>query len=298
MDQPIHAASPVTVETPLGTLAVHLVGPQPPTLLLWSGLFFDSSQHLPLARHLASRGIGTALVDPPGFGGSTLAEGAELRMDECGSAFLKVAGTVVPAGMPYFLGGTSWGGCAAIAAACSCAAAPAAGKPVMKGIVPVNTPIAGGSNTGGARFIPLTARLPTWAFVAGASGSLIGRTSLAGSRAGEIKATLSGSMAAVRGSDAQRAAEAVLQRREDLSHAIGRVEVPALVVLGTEDAMYSVDNLRARWGAAARMRAEMGKPGMGAVVEIEGTGHSSALEAPEQVGEEIARFVKKVLGSK
>jgi len=148
----------------------------------------------------------------------------------------------------------------------------------LKGIVPINTPVGGGHKASAMRFIPWTVRLPTWAFVVGASGSLIGTTSLKGPRAEEIKGVLGKAVGSVPGADAQKAGEAALFYRKDLSDVISELEVPALVVLGTEDMMYSIESLKAKWDAAADARQKLGKPRMDAIVEIAvkiaGTGHS------------------------
>ena len=87
---------------------------------------------------------------------------------------------------------------------------------------------------------------------------------------------------------AVRAAVAVLCDRPDISAAVRALPAPALVVLGDEDVSAPPEELRRVWApAVAAGRAE--------VIKVAGTGHSSALEAPERVAGALEAFARRVL---
>ena len=72
-----------------------------------------------------------------------------------------------------------------------------------------------------------------------------------------------------------------VRNRDDVSSRLPGIEVPALVVVGTEDVSLPPD--RSRKLAADLPVAEL--------VEVEGAGHLSALECPEPVTEAMVRFL-------
>jgi pimeloyl-ACP methyl ester carboxylesterase len=80
---------------------------------------------------------------------------------------------------------------------------------------------------------------------------------------------------------------AAVDARADLRRSLGRVAVPALVIVGAEDR--SLPPERSRRLAAALPSARL--------VEVRSAGHLSALEAPGAVGAAMAGFLDEVHGA-
>jgi len=254
----------VQIDTSVGSLCVQCYGDHPADVVLWSGLFFDDRQHAPLAQKLLEKGRSVALVSPPGFGGSSLIKGT--TMGDCGGALLTVARAL---GTPSCaIGGSSWGGVAAIHAALN--------STDIGGLLLFNTPIEGASKEGRLRWIPMLTRLPPVLFALGAGNSLFAR-----SQAKRLRSAVVDSMRSTTGRDAQRAATLVLHERTDLTERVEAITIPTLVILGEEDALYPPDSLRHAW---RNVRSA-------SIVEITGTGHSSALEAPVRVADAVEEFL-------
>jgi pimeloyl-ACP methyl ester carboxylesterase len=287
--QPLPATT--VIDTAVGALRVRCYsggdgGASPPDVVLWSGLFFDDTQHAPLALALARAGLHVAAVSPPGFGGSTAA--AVITMPACGSALLDVARAL--GARDCVLGGTSWGAIAAVHAACEAEAhAGGGGAPVrVCGLALFNMPVEGGSHRLPAGILPYTLLLPAPFFASGAAAPMFGRTSLRGDGAGGLLDALEASARGASTAGAVRAAVAVLCDRPDLSAAVRALPAPALVLLGDEDASAPPLALRRAWAPAVADR-------LADVVEVTGTGHSSALEAPGNVAGLFITFARKVL---
>jgi 3-oxoadipate enol-lactonase len=260
------------VQTDVGLLVVRRVGPEEGRpVVLWPGLFFDGAQLAPLARELAREGFRVAVVEPPGMGGSTLLTG-HVRMEDCGRALLAVCEAL---GLPRaVLGGTSWGGICAVHAALQ-----APGR--VEALVLMNTPFAGGGSAGFMGLIPrLAGTLPSGFMAWGAAPSLLGRTTLR-TRPG-LKQVLAAGLRGSTRRSLRLAAESVLWTRPDLRPLLPRVVCPALVLAGSEDAMYPLSQSEQ---AAALLPA-------GRLEVVEGTGHSSALEAPEHVRARVTSFLQ------
>ncbi len=77
---------------------------------------------------------------------------------------------------------------------------------------------------------------------------------------------------------------AAVDGRADVRPALGRITVPALVLVGTEDVALPPERSRS---LAAGLRASR-------LVEVPGAGHLSALEAPAAVGAAMASFLDEV----
>jgi 3-oxoadipate enol-lactonase len=79
---------------------------------------------------------------------------------------------------------------------------------------------------------------------------------------------------------------AAMATRPDMTEALSSVQVPALVVVGEEDAISSIDEMR---GIAARINgAEF--------VVIRGAGHMSPLENPAEFNSALQRFLQESAG--
>jgi pimeloyl-ACP methyl ester carboxylesterase len=76
-------------------------------------------------------------------------------------------------------------------------------------------------------------------------------------------------------------------RREDISDRLSEIAVPALVIHGHQDV--AIDISRAE-------RLASGLSGLHEFVKLEGAGHSSTVEAPEEINQSIERFLKSVSG--
>jgi 3-oxoadipate enol-lactonase len=260
------------VRTDVGTLVVRQVGPEGGrSVVLWPGLFFDGAQLSSLALALVREGFRVAVVEPPGMGGSTALTG-RVRMEDCGRALLTVLEAL---GLQRaVLGGVSWGGITSVHAALQT-------PERVEALVLMNTPFTGGHARGFMGLIPRLAGTLPAAFMAwGAAPSLLGRTSLR--TRPELKAALTAGLRGSTRRSLRLAAESVLWTRPDLRPLLGRVACPTLVLAGDEDAMYPLAEAEQ---AAALLPA-------GRLEVVEGTGHSSALEAPERVRERVASFLR------
>jgi 3-oxoadipate enol-lactonase len=79
---------------------------------------------------------------------------------------------------------------------------------------------------------------------------------------------------------------AAMASRPDMTEALSSIQVPTLVVVGEEDAISSVDEMR---GIAARINgAEF--------VVIRGAGHMSPLESPAEFNSALQRFLNERAG--
>lgn len=264
------------IQTCVGELAVTSFGTEPAGIVLWSGLFFDDAQHRPLARLLAELGYSVALVNPPAFGGSGVPS-RTISMEACAEALAETAASVGE-GAHVFVGGTSWGGIAAIHAALNHPAA-------FSGLLLLNTPVGAGSRRGMMRWIPSLLRLPAPIFVAlGGASALLGRSTLKGQGAQAYRTVIVESLRRARYPGAISMAKLVLHNRPDLTSRLSDLEIPSLVLCGDEDVMYPVESLRDAWRNVPNVT----------IAEISGTGHSSALEAPRQTAEAILQFISQV----
>lgn len=259
------------IETPAGELRVRQYRARPADIVLWSGLFFNDHQHRPLAELLVEAGLSVVLVNPPGFGGSGPPP-VGLTMEGCGDALAEVARRCARPGA--LIGGTSWGGIAAIHAALR-------HPDASDGLLLFNTPILAGSRQGFMRWIPTLASLSPTLFAWGARASLLGRKSRR-----SLAPVIAQSLRFTNRAEVRQVSKLVLHDRPDLSQRLAELRQPALVVLGPEDGLYDALELRTMWASAPSAT----------VVEAPETGHSSALEDPEAVAAAVSAFVKRLAG--
>ena len=253
------------IDRAVGRLRLSEVPGSRATLVLWPGLFFDQRQHEALAALLVARGFGVVHVNPPAYGGSTLEPG--LTMEACGDALLQVVESL--ALQEAWVGGTSWGGAAGIFAALR-------GDRRIAGVLAFNTPLAAGAPSGSMRWIPALTQLPPALFALGAAPVLLGPR-----RRKALRASIAQSMRSADRRSVKRAAEFVLHERSSLLERLPELRVPALVLCGSDDALYPPASLREAWRLTPSAE----------VIEIAQTGHSSALEDPPAVADVVESFL-------
>lgn len=259
-----------TLPTVLGDLRVHLPV-ETPDLLLWPGVLFDSRLHRPLQAALAARGVDAALVEPPGFAGSTLTR-RDLDMRDCGRAYIDLLDGL---GLERaVLGGTSWGG------ATACFAALHAPERV-EALVLMNAPYHKGPKTGLLSVAHrLVERVPPALFAtAGMRDALpLHRMAELGPR---TIAMMRGALRSAHPADRRAVARCVFRDAPGLYDALPGIEAPALLIAGHLD--------RLCWLAGQRKAAGLLPDAR--LVELPRSGHLSALEAPEIVAAEISTFL-------
>lgn len=235
-------------------------------LVLWPGLFFDSTQHGPISQTLEAQ---VFLVDPPGFGRSP--RWRALSVGGCAQAMLDLR-EPLQLESPV-LGGTSWGGISAVHAA-------RIDPDAVSGLVLINTPL-GPGDPGAAGFVPELALLPSPLLALGAQSSLFGASSLA-SRGPQLRRALRRALATASPAARRAAAQAVMRKRPDLAPQLPRTTPPTLMICGAEDLMYPLEAIRAHADLLPDVTLEV----------IPGSGHSSALEHPEHVAASINAFLR------
>ena len=264
-----------TLPTTMGDLRV-LHGEGRPDLVLWPGLFFDHRLHLPLANALGERGLEVALVQSPGYGGSTLAK-PRFQIRECGAAYIEVLEAMGWEGVA--IGGTSWGGMSAMHAALIEPARIAA-------LVLMNAPFWGGSRQGLMGVAPTMARhLPVEAFAAATLPSVLAKRTLL-HHPGPTFRALADALRDAKPADREATALSVLQHRESLRPHLAELRTPALVIAGPEDSLCPLKPMTE--GAAALPQGQL--------LVVPGTGHLSALEDPARCANAIESFLVGLAG--
>lgn len=258
------------VSTRVGSLAVEVVGVGPP-LLLWPSLFCNRSMWRHQRAALAGR-YRLLLVDPPGHGDSGPPR-APYSLEDCATSALEVLDAYEVASAAWV--GLSWGGMTAMRAA---VAAPER----VRGLALFDTsadPEPWRQRLSDHVLAVLYRRFGLTGFLQRAVGRLlVGRT--ARQRQPDIEAEV---FAHVRGLEREGVLAAVdaIVRRDSVLPALRRVTAPTLVAVGEED-------LATPPRFAARIAAAI--PGA-RLEHIAGSGHLSALEAPQEVNRVLGPFL-------
>lgn len=264
-----------SVATRLGRLTVRVPSIEP-GLALWPGVFYDHRLHLPLAEELGRAGVGTVLIDPPGFAGSDPIS-SDFSMADCGLAMAEVIESLAVG--PLFVGGTSWGGATAAWAAIEA-------PELVNGAVLMNAPYDKGHRKYIAGPIPVLARwVPPSLFALGGVPASIAPERVRARAASLVRAqyaSLSSATAVCR----QRAGKRVFWHREPLWRGLPRMQSPALVIAGARDQLCPVRH-------AERATALIPQ---GEFWLSPDTGHLTAFEAPSETAERILTFMRGVSG--
>ncbi len=255
---------PMLLETAAGRLAVYGVGRGDKSLVFWPSVFSDHTMYRQQAAALQDE-YQMLFIDGPGHGrsgpqapGATIAEHAEAVAQVMDRWRIDRAAFV----------GTSWGGLVGTRLACS-------HPERLTTLLALNTPFDKQPTApfAAARMIVLGARFVgnCSVFAKGVAASFFSRASQDGKRV--MIDEFASRLAYVNASDMASVARTVLLDRESEMPNLSRIEVPVVVVAGSDDGNVGVDELKA---AAARFRH-------GRFFEIADTAHCSALEAPEVV---------------
>jgi 3-oxoadipate enol-lactonase len=259
-----------TIQTRLGNLKVFVPdgGAQ---VALWPGVFHDHSLHLPLAKELSRAGVGTVLIEPPGFGGSDPITQL-FTMAECGMAMVDV---IAALGLgPMVVGGTSWGGATAAWAGIQA-------PEHVRAAVLMNAPYDKGHRKQIAGPIPAMARwIPASLFALGGVPAGVAPSRIR-SRGWPLAVAQRVALRSATGRCRQIAGKQVFWHRESLFEPLENMSVPTLVVAGVEDQLCPVRH--AERAAASIPRHELWL--------AEKTGHLTAFEAPEETAERILAFM-------
>lgn len=267
-----------TVPTSVGSLAVHVTGSGPPTVL-WHSLFVDSTTWAPLRSHLVGHRQ-VISIDGPGHGASTAVQ-RRFTMEECAEAaitVLDVLGVIEPADWV----GNAWGGHVGLVAA-------AHTPDRCRTLVTIGTPTQALTRRERARIVPMV-----WAYrIAGPIPPLT--TAVMNVLLGkELSRTHPQQFQAVARTFRQvprrgmhQAMESIMLHRKGLDPLLPRIEAPTLMVVPRADTMISLEQARA---AAATM------PHAGATT-VDGAGHITPLIAdPAALTDLITAFWRDPVG--
>jgi 3-oxoadipate enol-lactonase len=270
-----------TVDTVLGALFVDDQGKQgnqdQPAALLWPSLFTDHRMWRYQISALQEAGLRTITIDPPGHGHSP-GPGRRFTMDECAQAGIQILDA---AGVhtPVVLFGDSWGGWVAPRIALR---APER----VSGMVLFNTSAERGSWFERMRARVLTKLLAVRA-LDNVSTSMIVSGLLAPKtrqRQPDMGADLAQQMRTWDRRGFITAIRSCLVDRDAVLDALADINVPTVVVSGTEDTILPAIH-------AQRIAAHL--PGA-RHVEVSGAAHLVPLEKPEETNSLILEFVSQL----
>ncbi|RZU47445.1 pimeloyl-ACP methyl ester carboxylesterase [Fluviicoccus keumensis] len=258
------------VETSAGHLFVRRREGVGMPLILWPSIFFDHSLYLGLTEWLPNPMI---MLDGPGHGRSH-GSPDRLTLDLCAQAQEEVLRELnVPAAVAV---GTSWGGLVAITHAMS-----NSGHRV-KGLILANTPFgADPSPRWRTRLIVAMSR-----FIPGlkifrqgiAKAFFSPSTAL---RHPEVLKNFLGQEDTFENPGLHAAIRSVLLERPSLLPALGKLDVPVLVIAGEDDSLYPLETLKQAATAIQGHRLEV----------IPATGHLSLAERPHECSTRIKKWL-------
>jgi 3-oxoadipate enol-lactonase len=263
--------SNLRIKTRLGTLAVRQMGDGADALVLWPSIFTDHGIFDRLSAQLRDR-FRVVVIDGPGHGES---EGPQrlFTMAECGGAVSDVMDALQITSA--FAGGTSWGG---IAAAELALAAPER----VRALVLMNTPFDLDRKAPGfmARFMTFGSRLLLKAavFRNGVAKSFFDQRSL---RENPVYAAHFHAM--LQNADSRvlsKSIRSVMLESSPLFGKLSRIDAPALVIAGRDDAMYP---LARQAEAALQMKNSR--------FEVVSGRHISVIDALPEVSTVIGEFL-------
>lgn len=259
------------VSTVAGELFVYEQGGGDRAVVLWPAIFTDASIYTDLTRSLADR-YRVITIDGPGHGRSGPPKESRSMADH-GAAMLQVMDECrVQRGS---LIGTSWGGLVAGEAAL---AAPHR----VEAVVFMNTPFFVNERGPGLanRAIVMGARLFARSsfFADGVARSFFTPDTIKGN--GEMYQAFRAHLKAADRRALAASVRAVLLDREPLAPRLAAIHAPALVVAGTHDLMYPLEQMR---------RAAASLP-QGSFEEIDAN-HIAPVDAPQAVNALVSRFL-------
>lgn len=277
-----HYPSPIRldVDAAFGKLSATIYSPSAGTdltpVVLWPSIFSTAEVQSDLTA-LLSRKRKVLVIDPPGHGASQISVPTALSMVACAEAtfaLLDLAGLTAVAWV-----GTSWGGLVGIEAA------------ILDGsrlisLTCLNTPFEWrGPGWGKARWLPLMAHLigNTRLFSNGVAADFFLRETRADPTRSKVMTAHTTGLTSGNRRQLSAAAYLIFRTRRDMLPLLPKVSVPALVVAGTNDRLYS--QAMQRKAASTIPLADF---------ELVKSAHISAVDCPATIYELLQRWWAKL----
>ena len=262
-----------TIPVKAGNLSVWSRGGTGVTVIAWPSIFYDQTMYAGLARQLGNPMI---VIAGPGHGASTVVE-QHLSITDLAKAVVEVADMITPF-EPFAMIGTSWGSLIAAELASK-------GHSRLRAVALFNAPwkresaasIADRAITLMTRFMPRSGL-----FRRGVASSFFAGTTLADNRQlvdsflDQASFANPGLHAAVR--------SVLVTRHRDPDTDLAAISVPALVVSGEHDRLYTADVAQER---ASRIPS-------GEFRIMKGTAHVSAAEDPETAALLVEELLERI----
>jgi pimeloyl-ACP methyl ester carboxylesterase len=248
-------------------------------IVLIHGFPLDSSMWREQAAFLRGRGFETIVPDLPGFGErgrDWKDEPGDLSMEGLAEFVLDVIER--EAGGRAIVGGLSMGGyilLALLRAHPACAA----GVMLMDTRAEADTPE---GRAGRMKSIEEIRKSGIGSLVESLMGRLVSNNAAEGVKR-ELRAMMERQVP-----ETVMAAQAAMARRRDQTNVLATLKMPALIVVGEEDAVTPVSAAQAMHGNITA------GGGSSTLVRIAGAGHMSPMEAPAAVNEAVAAFAARV----